>query len=127
MNIRAPEMKRGKYDDLINWLKRLLNKYELWLKERKAHGMFAVLAESDQYVLTAQPTPAIEWEAAKEISKRRTMHWIHIYEACVDIQQEMEGWTRSPDDHLRYNIENIRAAIRWFEQNNVQEDFGIKY
>lgn len=127
MNIRAPETQHGRYDDLIAWLKRLQNKYEVWLDYRKAHGAFAVVAERDQHILTANPVAAIEWDAAKEISKQRTMHWIQVYEACADLENEMEAWVRHPDDHLRYNIENIRTAIRWFEQNNTKEDSGIKY
>lgn len=127
MNIRAPETKRGRYDDLIAWLKQLQNKFEVWLEYRKAHGIFDCLLLLEFYERVANPIAATVWEKVHASNKERTLHWIHIVEAREDISHEMEGWTRIQPDQLRDHIENIRAAIRWFEQNNVQEDFGIKY
>lgn len=125
--MRAPLTKRGKYDDLIDWIKLLEQKLSLWLESRKAIGMFVVLAQQDSYSLVAEPVSAIGWEAQKERAKQRTMHWIHIHEACMDLQHEMEGWTRVQPDHLREHIEKVHAALLWFEKNNTEQDLGIKY
>lgn len=127
MNIRAPETKRGRYDDLIAWLKAFQNKLEVWLEYRKAHGIFGCLLMLDFYERDANPIAATSWEKARDRDKERSTHWIHICEAREDISHEMEGWARIQPEQLRDHIENIRAAIRWFEQNNAQEDLGIKY
>ena len=126
MNIRAPETKRGRYDDLIAWLKRFQNKLELWLENRQAHGLFSCMMGFNEYTPVAMPYETA-LERVRDRATQRELHWIHVTEAWMDISHEMEGWTRVQPDHLRGHIENIRAAIRWFEQNNIQEDFGIKY
>jgi len=127
MNIRAPETKRGKYDDLIAWLKRLTNKLEEWSKHRKAPGAVGVMLQFDEHSATANSVSAFLWEAANERDKERSMHWIHVTDAWMDLSHDMEGWNPIQPYQMKDHLENIRAAIRWFEQNNVTEDFGIKY
>lgn len=126
-NIRSPETSRGKYDDLIAWLKRLTNKLEEWSKHRKAPGAVAVMLQFDEHSVTANTVSAFLWGSASERDKERSMHWIHVTEAWMELSHDMEGWHPIQPDQMKDHLENIRAAIRWFEQNNVTEDFGIKY
>lgn len=95
-NFRAPETKRGKYDDLIDWLKRLVNKFEEWSKHRKAPGLFHVLAQCDEYSTRADPDA---FYAQKEREHHANLD-------AIEAEAEEQQWFEENDDYGPYNAES---------------------
>lgn len=127
-NSRFMPAQRGKFDDVIAWLKRFENVITVWSDQRKGRGIFAHLAEYPQHAQFVESfANALNWEKAAVHDKTRTMHWIHVGEAWHAITHEMEGWYRCPPDDWREHVRLVHEARVWFEQNNEPEDSMVKY
>ena len=108
---------RGVYDEPIAWLKDLERHLTAWVNGGHVNG--AILCLSREYAVgTDIEHPAIYWDRATTDDKARTMHWIQCREAAHDLTANMERWLQTDKSYMQEHIQHVKAAIRWFEQNN---------
>lgn len=128
MNSRMSPQQRGKWDDLIAWLKRFEELLNGWRKHRKAVGMFNHLTHYHEHARAVEGIAnAFNWKTAAEKDKDRTMNWILVGEARADLINEMEGSTKYSDEYWLDNTSNVHNARLWFERNNEPEESPVKY
>lgn len=117
MSARFEQHKQGVYDDAIEWLKELERHLTAWMNDENVNG--AVRCLSREYTVGAEiEHPAIYWDRATADDKARTMHWIQCREAAHDLSANMERWLQTDKSYMQEHIQHVKAAIRWFEQNN---------
>jgi hypothetical protein len=117
MSQRFEQQKQGVYDDVIQWLKDLEGRFAAWIDSGMSNH--AVYYVSQYRVYDPQIAhPAISWDTATAIDKKRTMIWMPVVEACNDFIGVMERWRTISNDDMREHVQHIRDARQWFEQNN---------
>lgn len=127
MQRMAPQQ-RGKWDDLIAWLKRFEELLDQWRKNRAAAGLFHHMTEYQVHARAVETiASAINWTSAKDKDKARTMQWIPVGEAWMDLIHEMEGSHKYADVEWADHAFNLRLARNWFEHHNEPEESPVKY
>lgn len=125
MNRIAP-VQRGRYDDVIGWLKQFEMILSAWQTYGRAVGSFWDLARFAEIAPQAGEITALNWRDAVR-DKDRTMHWIHVTEAWGDVVHVMEEHRAYTHDNWQTHINNVRIARQWYEAHNDPEPSRAQY
>jgi len=122
----APPSYGGKFDETIEWVKRLENKIEVWIAPEKppCYGLLAVLQESEHHyhVLTFRPD-------GFQRSVRNDLDdiWRPIAQAVGDLAFEAERGGSQPRAYWQELLEKVRKSRQWMRQHNPPAESPIKY
>jgi hypothetical protein len=121
MSDRIAKPTRGKYDDVIEWLKNFESKLKEWIQTNSAQGMFYCMMGYPEIEKSVRTATLEARSGNLRDDMMLAQYWQYITGAWLAVVGEMDGGARQTSEVGRQHYDNVHAALLWFEKNNEPE------